>query len=241
MAIAFPDLPQGPVHRFFHKIALICGILLDQWEKGQKRLVRGSLVVNRQFSHQHKTRSPHKLLLPVAPFHCLLIGIGGLIKAIPADLVADVPRIEIVDPLLRSATVIARATWEPARGTCHRPAGGRPRRAARRRPAIPDRRAFPGVAHPRAGSPICGTAAPQPGAAPGSQPAALRGWLRAPRCADLWGSPRGARIVPAQPPRIFPPSPGYRASRRPHRPPAPASRGSTAGARQISPPRPLHR
>ena len=100
MAIAFPDLPQGPVHRFFHQIALICGILLDQWEKGQKRLVRGSLVVNRQFSHQHKTRSPHKLLLPVRPFHRLMKGIGGLDEEIPADLVADVPRIEIVHPLL---------------------------------------------------------------------------------------------------------------------------------------------
>src|SRR6266566_9047583 len=43
MAIAFPDLPQGPVHRFFHQIALIDGILLGQWEKRQKRFVKGSL------------------------------------------------------------------------------------------------------------------------------------------------------------------------------------------------------
>src|SRR5437764_1279923 len=26
MAVAFPDLPQGPVHRFLHEVALICGI-----------------------------------------------------------------------------------------------------------------------------------------------------------------------------------------------------------------------
>ena len=43
-----------------------------------------------------------------------------------------------------------RATSEPARGTFHRPAGGRHLSAARRRPAIPDRRAFPSMAHPRA-------------------------------------------------------------------------------------------
>ncbi len=60
MAIAFPDLPQGPAHRFFHIIPLIDCIVLDQWEKGQERFVRGSFVMNRQFSHQHKTRPPDK-------------------------------------------------------------------------------------------------------------------------------------------------------------------------------------
>src|SRR6266849_1929780 len=100
MAIAFPDLPQGPAHRFLHKIALIGCILFDQWEKGQERLVRCSLVMNRQFSHQHKTRPPYKLLLPVTPLHSLLIGIGGFIEEISTDLIANVPRIKIVDPLL---------------------------------------------------------------------------------------------------------------------------------------------
>ena len=42
------------------------------------------------------------------------------------------------------------ATSEPAQGTFHRPAGGRHLSAARRLPAIPDRPAFPSMAHPRA-------------------------------------------------------------------------------------------
>ena len=42
------------------------------------------------------------------------------------------------------------ATSEPAQGTFHRPAGGRHLSAARRLPAIPDRPAFPAMAHPRA-------------------------------------------------------------------------------------------
>src|SRR6266568_4660281 len=61
-----------------------------------------------------------------------------------------VVRVSASSALLCAATFISRATSEPARGTFHRPAGGRPLSAARRRPAIPDRRAFPRVAHPRA-------------------------------------------------------------------------------------------
>src|ERR1700694_1305568 len=105
---------------------------------------------------------------------------------------------EASSALLCAATFISRATPEPARGTFHRPAGGRPLSTARLHPAIPDRRAFPRVAHPRAESPVFGKAAPQPCAAPGSQPDAPRGSRSTPRCADLRGSPRGARILQAR-------------------------------------------
>ena len=67
------------------------------------------------------------------------------------------PRSEKSGAAMRAAPIgiyptifISRATSEPARGTFHRPAGGRHLSAARLRPAIPDRRAFPSMAHPRA-------------------------------------------------------------------------------------------
>src|SRR5947209_14570750 len=89
----------------------------------------------------------------------------ALSPVFPFDHSAQLPKCE-TEPHGRAfticaATFISRATSEPARGTFHHPAGGRPLSAARLRPAIPDRPAFPARAHPRAVSPVCGTAAPQ--------------------------------------------------------------------------------
>ena len=43
---------------------------------------------------------PYKLFLLLTPLFGLLIGVRGFIKQVPAYLVAHIPRIKIVDPLL---------------------------------------------------------------------------------------------------------------------------------------------
>ena len=139
----------------------LCSIA-DSWKEGSSPVVLALL-------------SSHVLLLPNGPGTMLAPGATGHGRrhqvAAPTDTqgerlsAASSSRHVVQPPPFRghcAAEFISRATSEPAQETFHRPVGGRPLSTAHRRPAIPDRPAFPGVAHPRAVSPVGGTAAPQP-------------------------------------------------------------------------------
>jgi len=84
----------------FDKIPLVTRIALDQREKLHECLIPCLFVMDCQCGHHHKTCPPYKLLFPLTPLFSLLIGIGRFIKEIPTDLVAYIPCINIVDPLL---------------------------------------------------------------------------------------------------------------------------------------------
>src|SRR2546430_7732853 len=102
--VAFADLSQRPVDGFLHKLSLIICVLLDQWQKWKESFIGRLFVMYRQFGHHYKPCTPHELLLLLRPLDRLLIRVRRFIKQIPAYLVAQIPRIKIVDPLFHLAS-----------------------------------------------------------------------------------------------------------------------------------------
>src|SRR6266852_3737340 len=100
MTISFPNLSQGPAHCFFDKISLIRRVLFDQGKKLQECLIGGLFVMNCQLGHHDETSASDKLRLPVTPFYSLLIGMRGSVEQIATYLVAHIPCIKIINPLV---------------------------------------------------------------------------------------------------------------------------------------------
>lgn len=102
-AIAFTDLPQGPVYRFSHEVSIIRGVLDNQSKKGKKFFIGGRFVVNGESGHHHKAGASDKFFRIRGPRPGFFPSIGCLVKHICAGLVADIPRIKRSRPAIHLA------------------------------------------------------------------------------------------------------------------------------------------
>jgi len=94
----FPNLTQSPVDCLLDKVALILSPSLYPLEERLKTPVIRRFIMQGQDRHHGKTGPLDKLFLALAPCYCFLIRQRMLVKQIHADLVTDIPGVEILHP-----------------------------------------------------------------------------------------------------------------------------------------------
>src|SRR6266436_1691052 len=70
--ISFPDVSQGPVDRFLHKISLIVRFALDHAQKSHESRIRGRFILVSKIRNQGKASTLYELFAASAPRRCYL-------------------------------------------------------------------------------------------------------------------------------------------------------------------------
>src|SRR5467141_1351349 len=98
--ISFPDVSQGPVDRFLHKISLIVRFALDDSQESHELRIRGRFIFVTKIRNQGKAGTLHELFAVPAPSGCLVPCRLCKSVEITARGIDHVPGIEISCPLI---------------------------------------------------------------------------------------------------------------------------------------------